>query len=71
MTSVEPTLGMSRTLCRAGQDNPSGPSGGWQTAVLPPVMILNEYHNTEDAKTDHETRGTSERVQCVLLTFSD
>ena len=36
-----------------------------------PEVVLNKYHNTEDAEMDRETWGTSERVQCVLLTFSD
>ncbi len=36
-----------------------------------PEVVLNKYHNTEDAKMDRETRGTSERAQCVLLTFSN
>ncbi len=34
-------------------------------------VVLRKYHNSEDAETDHETRGTSERAQCILLTFSD
>ena len=34
-------------------------------------VVLRKYHNSEDAEMDRETRGTSERAQCVLLTFSD
>ena len=36
-----------------------------------PEVVLRKYHNAEEAETDRETRGTSERAQCVLLTFSD
>ncbi len=36
-----------------------------------PEVVLKKYHNMEDAETDHETQGTSERAQCILLTFSN
>ena len=39
------------------------------TSCDDPEVVLRKYHNTEDAETDHETRGTSERAQCVLLTL--
>ncbi len=41
------------------------------TSCDDPDVVLKKYHNTEDAKTDRETRGTSERAQCILLIFSD
>ncbi len=36
-----------------------------------PEVVLNKYPNTEEAKLGCETWCTSERAQCVLLTFSN
>ncbi len=36
-----------------------------------PEVVLRKYQNSDDAEMDRKTRGTSERAQCVLLTFSD
>ncbi len=41
------------------------------TSCDDPEVVLKRYHNTEDAEMDCETRRTSERAQCILLTFSD
>ncbi len=76
----------SEDQCRANAGNESNTPTGrarqpkrtvWRlanscaTSCDDPEVVLKKYHNTEDAETDHKTRGTSERAQCVLLTFSD
>ncbi len=72
--------------CRANAGNESNTPTGWArqskrtiqrlanscaASCDDPEVVLKKYHNTEDANTDRETQGTSERAQCVLLTFSD
>ncbi len=72
--------------CRANAGNESNTLSGWTrqpkwtirrlanscaASCDDPEVVLRKYLNSDDAEMDRETRGTSERAQCVLLTFSD